>query len=204
MYCFTKSSITSGALGITSLMTKKLSTLFFSTLYLSAFTFGGGYVIVTLMQKKFVKEYHWIDEDEMLDLIAIAQSAPGAIAVNGAIVVGYKIAKIPGVIISVIATIIPPFLIISIISLFYNAFKENQVVALMLEGMQAGVGAVICAVVIEMATGILKEKNPLYAIIMVIAFIANYFFNVSVILIIICCILFGLFYTLYKERRLPQ
>ena len=111
---------------------KKLSTLFFSTLYLSAFTFGGGYVIVTLMQKKFVKEYHWIDEDEMLDLIAIAQSAPGAIAVNGAIVVGYKIAKIPGVIISVIATIIPPFLIISIISLFYNAFKENQVVALML------------------------------------------------------------------------
>ena len=182
---------------------KKLSTLFFSTLYLSAFTFGGGYVIVTLMQKKFVKEYHWIDEDEMLDLIAIAQSAPGAIAVNGAIVVGYKIAKIPGVIISVIATIIPPFLIISIISLFYNAFKENQVVALMLEGMQAGVGAVICAVVIEMATGILKEKNPLYAIIMVIAFIANYFFNVSVILIIICCILFGLFYTLYKERRLP-
>ena len=89
-------------------------------------------------------------------------------------------------------------------SLFYNAFKENQVVALMLEGMQAGVGAVICAVVIEMATGILKEKNPLYAIIMVIAFIANYFFNVSVILIIICCILFGLFYTLYKERRLLQ
>ena len=181
----------------------RLRTLFFSTLYLSAFTFGGGYVIVTLMQKKFVNEYHWINEDEMLDLIAIAQSAPGAIAVNGAIVVGYKIAKIPGVIISVIATIIPPFFIITIVSLFYNAFKENQVIALMLEGMQAGVGAVICAVVIEMATGILKEKNPLY-VIMIITFIANYFFNISVVLIIICCILFGLCYTLYKERRLPQ
>lgn len=63
--------------------------LFISTFYLSAFTFGGGYVIVTLMKKKFVDEYHWIDENEMLDLIAIAQSAPGAIAVNGAIVVGY-------------------------------------------------------------------------------------------------------------------
>ena len=63
--------------------------LFLSTLYLSAFTFGGGYVIVTLMQRKFVDQYHWIDKDEMLDLVAIAQSAPGAIAVNGAIVVGY-------------------------------------------------------------------------------------------------------------------
>ena len=64
-----------------------LSKLFISTLYLSAFTFGGGYVIVTLMKKKFVDQYHWIDDEEMLDLIAIAQSSPGAIAVNGAIVV---------------------------------------------------------------------------------------------------------------------
>ena len=65
--------------------------LFLSTLYLSAFTFGGGYVIVTLMKKKFVDDYHWIEENEMLDLVAIAQSAPGPIAVNGAIVVGYKL-----------------------------------------------------------------------------------------------------------------
>lgn len=78
-----------------------LWTLFFSTLYLSAFTFGGGYVIVSLMKKKFVDEYHWIEEDEMLDLIAIAQSAPGAIAVNGAIVVGYKLAGLPGVLLLV-------------------------------------------------------------------------------------------------------
>lgn len=71
---------------------KVLWKLFLSTLYLSAFTFGGGYVIVTLMKDKFVDKYHWIEENEMLDLIAIAQSAPGAIAVNGAIVVGYKLA----------------------------------------------------------------------------------------------------------------
>ena len=70
--------------------------LFISTLYLSAFTFGGGYVIITLMKKKFVDEYHWIDEEEMLDLVAIAQSAPGPIAVNGAIVIGYKLAGVPG------------------------------------------------------------------------------------------------------------
>ena len=71
---------------------KKLWKLFLSTFYLSAFTFGGGYVIVTLLKNKFVDELHWIDEKEMLDLVAIAQSSPGAIAINGAIVVGYKLA----------------------------------------------------------------------------------------------------------------
>ena len=76
---------------------KVLWKLFLSTLYLSAFTFGGGYVIITLMKDKFVDKYHWIEENEMLDLIAIAQSAPGAIAVNGAIVVGYKLAGLAGV-----------------------------------------------------------------------------------------------------------
>ena len=127
-----------------------LRRLFFSTLYLSAFTFGGGYVIVTLLKKKFVDEYHWIEEDEMLDLVAIAQSAPGAIAVNGAIVVGYKLAGMPGAAVAIVATIIPPFVIISAISVFYEAFRDNFLVSQMLTGMQAGVGAVIASVVWQM------------------------------------------------------
>ena len=98
--------------------------LFISTLYLSAFTFGGGYVIVTLMKEKFVDELHWIEEDEMLDLIAIAQSAPGAIAVNGAIVVGYKLAGLLGALVAILATILPPFVIISAISYFYEKQKS--------------------------------------------------------------------------------
>ena len=67
--------------------------LFLSTFYLSAFTFGGGYVIVPLMRKKFVNEYGWIDENEMIDLIAIAQSAPGVIAINASLIIGYKLAQ---------------------------------------------------------------------------------------------------------------
>lgn len=102
---------------------KKLLRLFIETFYLSAFTFGGGYMIVSLMKKKFVNEYHWIEEDEMLDLVAIAQSAPGAIAVNGAIVVGYKLAGISGVIVSVFGAVLPPFLIISVVSVFYEIFR---------------------------------------------------------------------------------
>ena len=113
---------------------KILWKIFLSTLYLSAFTFGGGYVIVTLMKKKFVDEYHWIGEDEMLDLVAIAQSSPGAIAVNGAIVVGYKLAGIPGALVAILGTILPPFVIIAAISVCYNVFRSNFFVAQMLFG----------------------------------------------------------------------
>ena len=90
------------------------------------------------MKKKFVDEYKWIEEDEMLDLIAIAQSSPGAIAVNGAIVVGYKLAGMIGALVAIVATIIPPFVIISLISVFYNAFRTNFVVAQLLEGYAGG------------------------------------------------------------------
>ena len=158
-----------------------LRQLFFSTLYLSAFTFGGGYVIVTLLKKKFVDDLHWIDEDEMLDLVAIAQSSPGAIAVNGAIVVGYKLADIPGVLVSVLGAILPPFVIITAISFFYNAFKSNFIVQAVLTGMKAGVSAVIISVVFDMASGIVKSKDMINLLIMVIVFIANYFLGVNVI-----------------------
>ena len=177
-----------------------LLTLFISTLYLSAFTFGGGYVIVTLMKKKFVDEYHWIEEDEMLDLIAIAQSSPGAIAVNGAIVVGYKLAGIAGALTAIIETVIPPFVIISLISFFYNAFQSNYIVSLMLEGMQAGVGAVIAAVVFEMAGGIIHGKNPVSVLIMVLAFAATCFLDVNVIYVILVCAVIGVVRTIVEQR----
>ena len=79
----------------------------------------------------------------MLDLIAIAQSSPGAIAVNGAIVVGYKLAGLTGALTAILATVIPPFLIIWVIALFYDAFRSNRIISLLLEGMQSGVAAVI-------------------------------------------------------------
>ena len=177
-----------------------LCKLFISTLYLSTFTFGGGYVIVTLMKKKFVDEYHWIDEQEMLDLVAIAQSSPGAIAVNGAIAVGYKLAGMAGVLTSVLATVIPPFVILSVISLFYAAFRSNLVVGWMLNGMQAGVGAVIAQVVWEMGGTIVKARQWISVCIMVAAFAANYVFRVNVILIILICALIGVVRTMRSEK----
>ncbi len=178
-----------------------LRTLFFATLYLSTFTFGGGYVIVTLLKNKFVDHYHWIDEEEMLDLVAIAQSSPGAIAVNGAIVVGYKLCGIPGVLVSVLGAIIPPMVILSLVSVFYNAFRTNPYIAAMLGGMKAGVAAVIASVVFDMGSTVVKSKDYINIIIMIISFCVNYFLGVNVVLIIITVAVFGLLRTMIEEKR---
>ena len=174
--------------------------LFVSTLYLSAFTFGGGYVIVSLLKKKFVDEYHWIEEEEMLDLVAIAQSSPGAIAVNGAIVVGYKLAGLAGTVVAILGTVIPPFLIISMISIFYNLVKDNFIVSQMLLGMQSGVGAVIASVTYEMGAGIVRGKNKASVLIMAGAFVASCVFGVIVIFVVISCGLIGVVRTLLAGK----
>ena len=179
---------------------QKLRKLFFSTMYLSAFTFGGGYVIITLLKKKFVDELHWIDQEEMLDFVAIAQSSPGPIAVNGAIVVGYKLAGIPGILVSVLGAIIPPFVILTVISLFYEAFKTNFVVQGLLSGMTAGVSAVIISVVWDMTAGIIKSRDTVLIIVMVLAFILNYFLKINVIYIILSAALIGALRTVIFER----
>lgn len=180
---------------------KILQKLFFSTLYLSAFTFGGGYVIVTLMKKKFVDEYHWIEENEMLDLVAIAQSSPGPIAVNGAIVVGYKLAGMVGVLVSIIGTIIPPFLIISVISVCYQAFRDNFFVSQMLEGMQAGVGAVIASVTYEMGAGVVEGKRQTVAGNSCGSVCGGVLFSVNVIYIVLICGAIGAVRTILERRR---
>ena len=178
-----------------------LRKLFFSTLYLSTFTFGGGYVIVTLLKNKFVDQYHWIDEEEMLDLVAIAQSSPGAIAVNGAIVVGYKLAGIKGVLVSVLGAILPPMVIITVISAFYDAFRTNQYIAALLRGMRSGVGAVIASVVFDMGRNVVNTRDWVNIAVMFVSFCAGYFFQVNTILIILVVFLFGICRTLISERR---
>lgn len=89
-------------------------------LYISSVTFGGGFVIVNFIKKTFVEKMHWITEDEMLDMIALAQSSPGAIAVNTAILMGWNIAGFWGMVAAVLGIILPPMTIITVISFFYE------------------------------------------------------------------------------------
>ena len=178
-----------------------LKKLFFSTLYISAFTFGGGFVIITFMKRKFVDELHWIDMTEMLDLTALAQSSPGAIAVNAAILVGWRVAGLMGMLIAVLGTILPPMLILSVISLCYQAFASNLYVALILKGMQAGVAAVILDVVCGLGSNVIKQKRPILLVIMAVAFLANMVWKVNVIYIILASALMGILLELMGRKR---
>lgn len=180
---------------------KTLLKIFITTLYLSTFTFGGGYVIVSLMKKKFVDEKHWIEQDEMLDLVAIAQSSPGPIAVNGSIAVGYKLCGIAGALVAIVGTIIPPFVIISIISYCYSAFRSNWMISQMLEGMQAGVAAVIASVTYDMGADVVKQRDGLSLVIMIAAFVASYILEVNVVFIVIACGFIGLGRGQLEKRR---
>ena len=177
-----------------------LKKLFFSTFYLSAFTFGGGYVIITLLKQKFVDELHWISEEEMLDLVALAQSSPGPIAVNGAILVGYKLAGLPGILTSVLGAVIPPFVILTLISSFYAAFKSNTIIKTLLTGMKTGVAAVIMSVVFDMMTGVTKSRDPALVIVMVAAFLANFIFHINVVFIILLTAAFGAVRTVLIQK----
>lgn len=168
--------------------------LFLSTFVLSAFTFGGGYVIVPLMRKKFVEQYKWIEEEEMLDLVAISQSCPGAIAVNASVLIGYRVGGVAGALATVLGTSLPPLIILSVISYFYHAFRSNLYVGYALKGMQAGVAAVIIDVVYTMAADVVKKKKWLPIVIMVLSFIFAYFFDINVILIIALCAVVGLIF----------
>lgn len=174
--------------------------LFSSTFSLSAFTFGGGFVIIPLMRKKFVEDLGWIDEQEMLDLTAIAQSSPGAIAVNASILIGYRLDGFRGALITVFGTVLPPLIILSVISLFYTAFRDSLIVSYVLRGMQAGVAAVITDVVLTMSADILKEHRIQPVIILIAAFIAAAILDVNVILIILVCGVIGALNVLMGHR----
>jgi len=161
--------------------------LFYLTFKLSALTFGGGFVIITVIRKKFVDEYKWIEDKEMLDLIAIAQSSPGAIALNATILVGYRVAGVLGAMFTILGTVLPPFIILSMISFAFTEFRDSLILKYVFRGMQAGVAAVIIDVVISMMICILKEKKVLPVLILIGAFIATSVFKVSIILIILVC-----------------
>lgn len=170
----------------------RIKTLFAACLYISAFTFGGGFVIVTLMKRKFVDELHWINETEMMDLTALAQSCPGAIAVNAAILVGWRAAGFWGVAAAVLGTIVPPIVILSVISLCYGAFAANPFVALVLKGMKAAVAAVILDVVCSLGGKVAENRSPLDFAVMAAAFLASYILHVNAVWVLLAAAAVGL------------
>lgn len=180
---------------------RTLWTLFKTCFIISACTFGGGMVIISMLQKKFVEDLKWIEQGEVMDLVAIAQSCPGVMAVNTSIIIGYRIAGIPGALLTVLGTVTPPMIILTIISACYVQFRSNYVIALILKGMQAGVAAVMINVTITMAKSVLDEKTVLSVLMLICASIAVVVFEVDIIAVILICGVISGIFTWKKTRE---
>lgn len=178
--------------------------LFLSVFSLSAFTVGGGYVIVPLMRKEYVEKLKWIKADEMLDLIAIAQSSPGAMAVNTAILVGYRTGGALGAVIGVLGATAPPLISVSLIYFAYAAFRDNKIVLAFISGLKIGVAAVIIDVVIGMLKTVFKQKSVFASAILLVSFILVYFTDINVVFVILGCIIIGVALSFTKGARLPK
>ena len=182
---------------------EQLWILFKSMFLLSACTFGGGFVIVSLMKKKFVEELKWLEEDEMLDITAITQSSPGPLPVNASVIIGYRIQGIPGSLAAVLGTILPPMFVISLICVFYTEFRQNLYIAAALQVMRAGVAAVILDVTWNLAKNVWNSHSVFYTSLMVLSFCGAYFFGVSAMIIILICLVIGIteaVLTSYKKK----
>ena len=171
---------------------EQLWILFKSMFLLSACTFGGGFVIVSLMKKKFVEELKWLEEDEMLDITAITQSSPGPLPVNASVIIGYRMQGIPGSLAAVLGTILPPMFVISLICVFYTEFRQNLYIAAALQVMRAGVAAVILDVTWNLARNVWNSHSVFYTSLMVLSFCGAYFFGVSAMIIILICLVIGI------------
>lgn len=159
-------------------------------LFISTFTFGGGYVVVPMIRRYFVEQKQYFREEDLMSMAAVAQSTPGAIAINLSSLAGYRVAGTLGSVISCIAAIIPPLAVLGLVSVFYTAFISNVIVAAILKGMQAGVAALIVDLIIDMCSMILKERSLFLSAMIPAAFLANFVMGINVALILfICCLL---------------
>ena len=165
--------------------------LFKSTFIVSMFTVGGGYVIIPLLKAKYVDEYHWITDEETLNMVAIAQSTPGIMAVNTAIMLGYRMAGVSGALTGMFATVLPPLIIITIVAAFYDLVASK--------GMQCGATALLLNVAIDLLKKQFSKKLVLPIVIILSTFVANLFFNVNIMLLVAIDGLVGFF--LMRDKK---
>lgn len=183
---------------------KRLFWLFRTNFFISAFTFGGGYVVLPLIKKYFVRGKNYFSEDELMDMAAIAQSSPGAIAINMAALASYRVCGLPGAIVGCLSATLPPLIILSVISTSYAAFRDNRMISACLKGMEAGVAALIIDVVVDMANSVRKEKQWFLTVLIPVSFLANFVFDINVVWILLSAAAICFFTGRRKEGKKPH
>lgn len=187
---------------------KKIVELFLTMLKIGLFTFGGGYAMIALFENEFVSKKKWIEKEEFLDMVAIAESTPGPIAINSATYIGYKMSGFWGSVSATVAVCIPSFIIIYLISLFFDAFLSLTLVAYAFKGIQVCVVYLILSAGLKMLGGM--EKNAFNIVLLVAVIVCMVAFSLlavsfSTIFYILICGALGLFAYLLrcigKRRR---
>ena len=180
---------------------KNIFLLFVKFFKIGLFTFGGGYAMISLIHAEVVNNMKWLDDDEMINLIVIAESTPGVLAVNTATFVGYKIAGGSGAALATIGVSLPSLIIISVISLFFDEFKNLKYVEYAFNGIRAGVVLLIFNAVLKLNKK--NKKDLFYFIVLGLTIIASLFFKLNVIYILIAAMILGIAYTFIflKEKK---
>lgn len=183
---------------------KKYLNLFLIMLKIGLFTFGGGYAMIALLENEFVSRKNWIDKDEFLDMVAIAESTPGPIAINAATYIGYKTGGFFGSLTATVAVCIPSFVIIYLISLFFDAFLSLKLVAAAFRGIQ------VCVIYLILSAGLKllrqMKRNALNICILAAVIATMVTFSVlsvsfSTVFYILICGAIGLFCYLFGRLR---
>ncbi len=177
----------------------RLLPLFLTFLKIGAFTFGGGYAMIPLIQKEVVDNKKWITEQDILDIIAIAESTPGPIAINSATFIGYRVAGFFGSFFATLGVVLPSFLIIIILSFVIRQFEALEAVKYAFMGIRAGVLALIAKALVNMYRQC--KKGIVSYIVIFFAFTVTVFTNVNILYVIIACALIGLVSSVIISRR---
>ena len=181
---------------------KRLWSLFITFFKIGAFTFGGGYAMIPLIQKEAVEKNGWVTDDDILEIIAIAESTPGPIAINSATFVGYRTCGVLGAACATFGVVLPSFLIILAISYVLQAFQELKAVQYAFNGIRAGV----LALLFKALWGMYKKSPKGWAayVIMAVAFVLTAILKVNVLFVILFCAVFGLVTAMLAERRVKE
>lgn len=173
--------------------------LFLTFFKIGAFTFGGGYAMLPLIQHETVEKKGWISDDDILEIVAIAESTPGPFAINSATFVGYRTAGVLGSFCATLGVVLPSFIIISIIARLLSEFQDIKAVKYAFWGIRAGVLSLIVKALYNMYKKV--EKNAVSYIAMGAALLLTAFLGVNVLIVIALCAVFGLVTSIITARR---
>lgn len=177
---------------------KKYLKLFATFFKIGLFTFGGGYAMLSLIHKESVEKNRWITEEDMNNIVVVAESTPGPIAINASTFIGYKVGKFLGSLISTLGVILPSLIIIILISIFLNYFENSSIIKYTFEGIRAAIIILMFEAIIKLSKPL--KKNALFYALAITSFSLNFFFNVNAILIIISGIIIGIIRELFNRK----